>query len=58
MPELVVLQVERTLMLARDIIVAGEEKREPMPSFALFWSVETTVCGDIDCLFDECLYGC
>lgn len=45
-------------MIARDRIVAGEEKREPMPSFASFWSVETTVCGDIDCLFDECLYGC
>lgn len=43
MPELVVLQVERTLMIARDRIVAGEEKREPMPSFALFWSVETVM---------------
>lgn len=52
MPELVALQVERTLMIvtARDRAVAGggEKKREPWSSFAALWSVETTVCGDVD----------
>lgn len=47
MSELVTLQVERTLMIARESLVVGEEKQEPVPSFAAFWSVET-VCGNID----------
>lgn len=48
MPELVALQVERALMMARGRMVGagGGGGGRSVPSLAAFWSVETTVCGD------------